>query len=146
MAARGTLAILLMAALLGAPPLASSESDGRVEPATDQPEVVTLDALIDPPTRRTLVLVLVGVAFASLVGAVSLLVAGGIRAASRRGKTAESALERRTLRRARMRLGEDPIVTAIEVRSEADRRGRRQRRPSTTRGDTAAAEARSGRT
>ncbi len=145
MAARGTLAVLLIAALLGAPSLASSASGVRFESATDQPEVVPLDALIDPPTRRTLVLVLAGVAFASLVGAVILLAAGGLRA-SRRGEMGESALERRTLRRARMRLGEDPIVTAIEVRSEADRRGRRRRRPPTTRGDTAAAEARSGRT
>lgn len=144
MAARGTLAVLLMAALLGGPPLASSESGGRVESATDQPEARSLDALIDPPTRTTLVLVLAGVAFASFVGAVILLVAGGLRA-SRKGEPVESALERRTLRRARMRLGEDPIVTAIEVRSEADRRGRRRRRLSATRPDTAEAEASSGR-
>jgi hypothetical protein len=143
MAMRGTLAVLLMAALLGAPPLASSDGGG-VEVAAE-PEAGSLDALIDPPTRETIVLVLAGVAFASIVGAVILLVAGGLRA-SRKGEPVESAFERRTLRRARMRLGEDPIVTAIEVRAEADRLGRRRRRPSAARPDGRGVEAHSGRT
>lgn len=134
MRARPVLALAMLAALLGAPSSASAGS------ALSAPAYGGRDAAAEPASRldggvlTVLVLVgLSGVATTAIIGSAVL-----VRGRQRRGDeptnpaVAEQAatdamLERRALRRARVRLPDDPIVAAMGIDKPAPRRRRAPR-------------------
>ena len=115
---------------------ASGETRGITRPTADEPADVTHAG--DPIEEETSIIVLVGLVG---VGAVALIGTAMLIARRRRvgddeepiAATAAAALQRRSVRRARQRMGEDPIVAAMGI--GAQDQGRARRRPPPIDGD-----------
>ena len=136
------LLLIVLAALFGAPSHATATGDGISDPPAS-PGAGKQDADDGPLSGEgPLVLVvlagLMAMASVALVGSAT-LVAGRRRRAETGGGTEgapasdmTSVLERRTVRRAKLRLDDDPIVAALGVGRATDRaRPRRRPRPVT---------------
>lgn len=121
MRGRCLLVVAVATALLGAPSRASATgNDGTpVE--------------VDGSSGTPIVVGLVGLAAIGLIGArLSLLgrrrrTRDDARAATAVAADTSAALERRTLRRARVRLSEDPVISALGIPAEREQRPRRRR-------------------
>ena len=113
----------------------SSQTTGMTRPTTDGTDELTH---ADPIGEGTSIVVLVGLLG---LGAVALFGTAMLIARRRRAgdgaepiaATAAAALQRRSVRRARQRMGEDPIMAAMGIGAEDERKARR--RPPTIDGD-----------
>ena len=102
----------------------------------DEPAV---DVVEDWPLTMVLLVGLSGMAVLAVIGT-ALLILGRRRPAEERVPIAaperrtDALLERRTLRRARVRLGDDPIVAAMGVDDQVEARRQRRRATQATSG------------
>ncbi|HUH17022.1 MAG TPA: hypothetical protein VMM85_03665 [Methylomirabilota bacterium] len=135
MTARAVVALVMSAALLGAPSSASATEptveDGRSRAAevgpTTEPTVEVTDVVGDELLLLLVLTGLAGIASLALLGMAFILAMR--RRVHRLEPEAEAAaiLQRRTIRRARMRLPNDPIVDALGIDPKGQRRHRTPR-------------------
>lgn len=132
MTARAVVALVMSAALLGAPSSASATEptveDGRSRAAevglTMEPTVEVTDVVGDELLLLLVLTGLAGIASLALLGMAFILAMR--RRDQRLEPEAEAAavLQRRTIRRARMRLPNDPIVDALGIDPRGQQRSR----------------------
>lgn len=124
----GLIVFAAIAALLGAPSIAFGAETHRGTPITS-PAAGTTETL-----GLVLILGLAGVAAIAIIGTALLAIGrrggkgpGSTRAADRMVETldTDSLLQRRLIRRAKVRLEDDPIVTAMGVDDHVEARRRR---------------------
>ncbi len=136
MTARAVVALVMSAALLGAPPSASATEptveDGRPRAAevgltTEAPDMAVTQVVGDELLLLLVLTGLAGIASLALLGMALILALR--RRVHRLEPEAEAAalLQRRTIRRARMRLPHDPIVDALGIDPKGQRRHRAPR-------------------
>jgi hypothetical protein len=117
-----------------APSNGSSAPDDEPRAGRDDPSARGQDALADDEDRlgTVLLLGLAGVAGVTILGTGWLMAwrrrGGNAEEAGTRAAATEAVLTRRTLRRARVRLEEDPIVAAMGIDDQPARRARRSAR------------------
>ena len=156
MPGRALLGLVVIAALVGAPSRAFADGNDRPDPADGGPTAPVAgqreeEADGNPanggPLSAVLVAGLAGVGAVALIGT-AILLAGRRRQRRSEGAVPSAAgetaalLERRMVRRARMRMDEDPILAAMGI--GADDEPRRARRPASK--ATARPRERQGRT
>ena len=111
---------------------ASGQTTNMIRPSADETDDITRAG--DPIEEETSIIVLIGLLG---VGAVALFGTAMLIARRRRAgddakpiaATAAAALQRRSVRRARQRMGEDPIMAAMGIGAQDQRKARRRPPP-----------------